>query len=38
MPTFGVRSLRDAMRASTARLSFTMIILGVAASVTLCLG
>src|SRR3954462_14477258 len=38
MPTFGVRSLRDAMRASTARLSFTMIILGVAASVTLVLG
>lgn len=38
MPTFGVRSIRDAMRASTARLSFTMIILGVAAAVTLVLG
>jgi putative ABC transport system permease protein len=38
MPTFGVRSVRDAMRASTARLSFTMIILGVAAAVTLVLG
>jgi predicted permease len=38
MPTFGVRSVRDAMRASTARLSFTMIILAVAAAVTLVLG
>ena len=38
MPTFGVRSVRDALRASTARLSFTMIILGVAAAVTLVLG
>ncbi|HEY4306185.1 MAG TPA: ABC transporter permease [Gemmatimonadaceae bacterium] len=38
MPTFGVRSVRDAMQASTARLSFTMIILGVAAAVTLVLG
>jgi predicted permease len=38
MPTFGVRSVRDAMSASTARLSFTMVILGVAAAVTLVLG
>jgi predicted permease len=38
MPTFGVRSVRDAVRASTARLSFTMVVLGVAAAVTLVLG
>jgi hypothetical protein len=38
MPTFGVRSVRDAVRASTARLSFTMVVLGAAAAVTLVLG
>jgi predicted permease len=38
MPTFGVRSMRDVVRASTARLSFTMVVLGVAAAVTLVLG
>jgi hypothetical protein len=38
MPTFGVRSVRAAVTASTARLSFTMIVLGVAAAVTLILG
>lgn len=38
MPTFDVRSLREAMDVSMARLSFTMIVLGVAAAVTLVLG
>jgi predicted permease len=38
MPTFGVRTVREAVRASTARLSFTMVVLGVAAAVTLVLG
>jgi predicted permease len=37
LPTFDVRSMRATMDASTARLSFTMIILGVAAGVTLIL-
>jgi len=38
MPTFDVRTMRQAMDASMARLSFTMIVLGVAAGVTLVLG
>jgi putative ABC transport system permease protein len=38
MPTFGVRSMRDAMNASTARLTFTMVIICVEAAVTLVLG
>ena len=38
LPTFGVRSMRAALDASIARLSFTMTILGVAAAVTLILG
>jgi putative ABC transport system permease protein len=37
LPTFDVRSMRATMDASTARLSFTMIIVGVAAGVTLIL-
>lgn len=38
LPTFGVRSMRATMDASIARLTFTMIILSVAAAVTLVLG
>lgn len=38
LPTFGVRSMREAVAQSMARLSFTMVILGVAAAVTLVLG
>ena len=38
LPTFGVRSMRAAVSASMARLSFTMVVLGVAAGVTLILG
>jgi predicted permease len=38
LPTFDVRSMRAAVNASTARLSFTMVVLGVAAVVTLILG
>jgi predicted permease len=38
LPTFDVRSMRAALNASIARLSFTMIVLGVAAAVTLILG
>jgi predicted permease len=38
LPTFDVRSMRAVMEGSIARLSFTMIILGVAAAVTLLLG
>ena len=38
LPTFLVRSMRDVTDASIARLSFTMSILGVAATVTLILG
>jgi len=38
LPTFGVRSMRATVEASMALLSFTMIVLGVAASVTLVLG
>jgi len=38
LPTFGVRSLRAAVSTSLARLSFTMVVLGVAAGVTLILG
>ena len=38
LPTFDVRSMRAAVSASTARLSFTMVILGIAAAVTLILG
>lgn len=38
LPTFDVRSMSAAVSASMARLSFTMVILGVAASVTLILG
>jgi predicted permease len=38
LPTFGARSMRDAADASIAQLSFTMIVLGVAAGVTLILG
>ncbi len=37
LPTFGVRSMRTAVAASMARLTFTMIILAVAAVVTLIL-
>ena len=38
LPTFGVRSMRATVDASMALLSFTMIVLGVAAAVTLVLG
>lgn len=38
LPTYDVRSMRAVMQGSIARLSFTMIILGVAAAVTLALG
>ncbi|HEX4682709.1 MAG TPA: FtsX-like permease family protein, partial [Gemmatimonadaceae bacterium] len=38
MPTFDVRPLRAIMEGSIARLAFTMIVLGVAAGVTLVLG
>jgi len=38
LPTFGVRSMRTTLDASIARLTFTMIILSVAAAVTLVLG
>jgi len=38
LPSFGVRSLRAAVSASIARLSFTMVVMGVAAAVTLILG
>jgi len=38
LPTFGVRSMRDTVEASMALLSFTMILLAVAAGVTLVLG
>jgi predicted permease len=37
LPTFGVRSMRAAVDASMTRLTFTMIVLGVAAAVTLIL-
>jgi predicted permease len=37
LPTFGVRSMRAAVDASMTRLTFTMIVLGVAAVVTLVL-
>jgi predicted permease len=37
LPTFGVRSMRAAIDASMTRLTFTMIVLGVAAVVTLIL-
>jgi len=38
LPTFDARSMRSAADASIAQLSFTMIVLGVAAGVTLLLG
>ena len=38
LPTFEVHSMREVMEASIARLSFTMVVLGVAAGVTLVLG
>ncbi len=38
LPSFGVRSLPAAVSASIARLSFTMVVMGVAAVVTLILG
>ena len=38
LPTFDVHSMREVTEASIARLSFTMVILGVAAGVTLVLG
>ena len=38
LPTFEVRSMREVVDASMARLSFTMTVLGVAAGVTLILG
>lgn len=38
LPTFDVRPMRTIMQGSIARLSFTMIVLGVAAAVTLVLG
>jgi predicted permease len=38
LPTFNVRSMKSAVDASIAQLSFTMVILGVAAAVTLILG
>ena len=38
LPTFDVKTMRAVMASSTARLSFTMIVLGVAAAVTLLLG
>lgn len=38
LPTFGVRSMRQNLDASMALLSFTMVVLGVAAAVTLVLG
>ena len=38
LPTFDARSMRAAVNASIARLSFTMVVLGVAAAVTLILG
>jgi predicted permease len=38
LPTFGVRSMRATVESSLALLSFTMIVLGVAAAVTLVLG
>jgi len=38
LPTFGVRSMRATLDASMALLSFTMVVLGVAAGVTLLLG
>jgi len=38
LPTFEVHSMREVMEASIARLSFIMVVLGVAAAVTLALG
>jgi predicted permease len=38
LPTFEMRTMRDVTEASIAQLSFTMILLGVAAAVTLVLG
>jgi predicted permease len=38
LPTFGVQSMRQTLDASMSLLSFTMIVLGVAAAVTLVLG
>lgn len=38
LPTFGVRSMRQTVDASTSLLSFTLIVLAVAAAVTLVLG
>jgi putative ABC transport system permease protein len=38
LPTFEVHSMREVLDASIARLSFTMVMLGVAAGVTLVLG
>jgi ABC-type antimicrobial peptide transport system permease subunit len=38
LPLFDVRSMQAVMRASTARLSFTIVILGAAAVITLLLG
>jgi ABC-type antimicrobial peptide transport system permease subunit len=38
LPTFDARSMRSAADASIAQLSFTMVVLGVAAGVTLILG
>jgi predicted permease len=38
LPVFDVKPMRDVVRASMARLSFTMLILGVAAAITLLLG
>jgi len=38
LPTFSVRSMREVVDASMARLAFTMMVLGVAAGVTLILG
>jgi putative ABC transport system permease protein len=38
LPTFDVQSMRSAVASSVARLSFTMVVLGVAAAVTLVLG
>jgi putative ABC transport system permease protein len=38
LPTFGAESMSDVMRASTARLAFVMLVLAVAAAVSLVLG
>ena len=38
LPTFGVQSMRQAVDQSTSLLAFTMVVLGVAAAVTLILG